>query len=186
MTEYPRMDETGHNPDVLVSALVHNRAKDKFLVAKRIGTLGKGASPKAVKSPTPSLSSPHLLYPPDSRSALTTLPLHPDSHNTGCFETPGGPLEYGEDFPPCATRCVRRETGLEVNARSVVALTGDVWGGVSNEKHFVTIFVLCDLKDDVDEIQVRFPLLPPTSLSLSWLLAACEDWRGFRGDRGSR
>lgn len=68
MTEYPRMDETGHNPDVLVSALVHNRAKDKFLVAKRIGTLGKGASPKAVKSPTPSLSSPHLLYPPAPHS----------------------------------------------------------------------------------------------------------------------
>lgn len=43
-----------------------------------------------------------------------------------------------------------------MNARSVVAVTGDVWGGAHSEKHFVTIFVLCDLKDDVDEVQVRF------------------------------
>lgn len=41
------MEETGHNPDVLIAALVHNREKDKFLVAKRRGTLGKGESPKS-------------------------------------------------------------------------------------------------------------------------------------------
>lgn len=38
------VEDTGHNPDVLIAALVHNREKDKFLVAKRRGTLGKGAS----------------------------------------------------------------------------------------------------------------------------------------------
>lgn len=37
------VEDTGHNPDVLLAALVHNREKDKFLVAKRRGTLGKGA-----------------------------------------------------------------------------------------------------------------------------------------------
>ena len=44
MAEYPEIEQTGHNPDVLVSALVHNRAKDKFLVAKRPGTFNKGVS----------------------------------------------------------------------------------------------------------------------------------------------
>lgn len=37
------VEDTGHNPDVLIAVLVHNREKDKFLVAKRRGTLGKGA-----------------------------------------------------------------------------------------------------------------------------------------------
>ena len=38
-------EETGHNPDVLITALVHNREKDRFLVAKRRGTLGNGCVP---------------------------------------------------------------------------------------------------------------------------------------------
>ena len=38
------VEDTGHNPDVLIAALVHNREKDRFLVAKRRGTLGKGVS----------------------------------------------------------------------------------------------------------------------------------------------
>ena len=73
----------------------------------------------------------------------------------GKFDTPGGRLEYGETFLACATREVRRETGLEANARSVVSVTGDVWGDDGWEKHFITIFVLCDLKDDGDPIEVR-------------------------------
>lgn len=104
-------------------------------------------------------------------------PRHRDLHRTGCFETPGGPLEYGEDFPPCATRCVRRETGLEVNARSVVAVVGDIWDAGGTEKHIVTIFVLCDLKDDVDEVQVRFP----SSHLVPFFPIACEGLEGIQG-----
>lgn len=69
-------------------------------------------------------------------------------------------MEYGETFRACATREVRRETGLEVNAKSVVSVTEDLWGGPGWEKHFVTIFVLCDPKDDEDPIEVRLSFLP--------------------------
>ena len=75
--------------------------------------------------------------------------------NQGNFEPPGGRLEYGETFKACAVREVRRETGLEVKAKAVVSVTEDVWGGDRWEKHFVSIFVLCDLKDDMDPIEVR-------------------------------
>ena len=61
-------EETGHNPDVLIAALVHNREKDKFLVAKRRGTLGKGgylskkgaASRRQCSVPAPFRGGPDL------------------------------------------------------------------------------------------------------------------------------
>ncbi|KEZ45966.1 hypothetical protein SAPIO_CDS1360 [Scedosporium apiospermum] len=69
----------------------------------------------------------------------------------GQFRAPGGYLEYGETFLAAAERLTRKETGLEVHARRVAAVDGEVMGGLGREKHYVTIFVVCELQDEGDE-----------------------------------
>ncbi|PKS08269.1 hypothetical protein jhhlp_005212 [Lomentospora prolificans] len=73
------------------------------------------------------------------------------------FRTPGGYLEYGETFLAAAERIIRRETALEVNARRVAAVDGEVMGGVGHEKHYITIFVICEPRDERDEPSVTEP-----------------------------
>lgn len=99
MAEYPYMEPTGHNPDVLVSALVHNRAKDKLLVAKRPGTFNKGASPKGSLKPSLSPHSLDLsrLHPPD----LHFQPWHPRlTRGQAASKPPAGPSSTARTSPP--------------------------------------------------------------------------------------
>jgi len=42
-----------------------------------------------------------------------------------------------------------------VHARRVAAVDGEVMGGLGREKHYVTIFVVCELQDEGDEPEVR-------------------------------
>lgn len=81
----------------------------------------------------------------------------------------------GESYFACAERETLEETGLVVKAEKLLTLTNDIF---SSEKHYITIFVLCQRVDDTQEPQVcfscrvsrsrpwpRFPLIPCRSLS---------------------
>jgi 8-oxo-dGTP diphosphatase len=71
---------------------------------------------------------------------------------TGTLQFPGGHLEKTETFFYCAEREALEETGLEVVGREVLGVTNDVF---KEGKHYVTIFVLCEVKDAEKEPVVR-------------------------------
>jgi ADP-ribose pyrophosphatase YjhB (NUDIX family) len=77
----------------------------------------------------------------------------------GTIQLPGGHLEYGEDFTTCAARETLEETGLEVKPVKVVAVTNDVFE--EEEKHYITLFVYCEMVDPSAVPEVRHSPLPP-------------------------
>ncbi|EFQ25764.1 NUDIX domain-containing protein [Colletotrichum graminicola] len=71
------------------------------------------------------------------------------SHGAGTIQLPGGHLEFGESFFTCAERETLEETGLRVRGTKVAGLTNDFFGDLG--KHYITIFVRCELEDDKAE-----------------------------------
>ncbi|RCI13061.1 hypothetical protein L249_0694 [Ophiocordyceps polyrhachis-furcata BCC 54312] len=67
------------------------------------------------------------------------------SHGAGSWQLPGGHVEQNEGILACTAREVEEETGLRVQPTRVVDTTYDLFSG--HDKHYVTWFVLCDLKD---------------------------------------
>lgn len=67
------------------------------------------------------------------------------SHGKGTWQFPGGHLEYGEEFSTCAERETLEETGLRVKAVRLAAVTNSVF--VEDHKHYITLFVLCEMLD---------------------------------------
>jgi ADP-ribose pyrophosphatase YjhB (NUDIX family) len=67
------------------------------------------------------------------------------SHGKGTWQFPGGHLEYGEEFFTCAERETLEETGLRVKAVRLAAVTNSVF--VEDHKHYITLFVLCEMLD---------------------------------------
>ena len=65
---------------------------------------------------------------------------------------PGGHLEHGETFFACAEREALEETGLIVRGAKVIAVTNDVF--VAEGKHYITIFVKCEMEDPTAAPQV--------------------------------
>lgn len=63
----------------------------------------------------------------------------------------------GEAFPACAERETLEETGLEVRAEKVMAVTNDIFDPAS--KHYITIFVLCRKVCEKQEPKVRLCVL---------------------------
>ncbi|KAK3299832.1 NUDIX hydrolase domain-like protein [Chaetomium fimeti] len=76
------------------------------------------------------------------------------SHGDGQWQFPGGHLEMGESYFACAERETLEETGLVVKAEKLLTLTNDIF---SPEKHYITIFVLCQRLDDTQDPQVLEP-----------------------------
>ncbi|KAK8113349.1 hypothetical protein PG984_013875 [Apiospora sp. TS-2023a] len=74
------------------------------------------------------------------------------SHGSGSWALPGGHLEFGETYFACAERETLEETGLEVKALKLVTVTNDVFEDLN--KHYITIFVLCERKDATKDPQV--------------------------------
>ena len=64
------------------------------------------------------------------------------SHGEGCWQFPGGHLEFCESVEECAVREVREETGLEVSNLRPGPYTNDIFE--KDLKHYVTLFVLAD------------------------------------------
>lgn len=70
----------------------------------------------------------------------------------GKWAFPGGHLEHGESFIGCAERETLEETGLKVKGLKVVNVTNDVFEDA--RKHYVTLFVLCEMTDSQQEPKV--------------------------------
>lgn len=75
------------------------------------------------------------------------------SHGKGTVQFPGGHLEYGEEFFACAERETLEETGLRVRAVRLAAVTNSVF--VEDRKHYITLFVLCEMLDPEATPQAR-------------------------------
>ena len=114
------MATEGPNPRVGVAALIYAR-DGKFLTGKRMGSHGAGKQ----------------------RTDILWLSF---SHYSGTIQLPGGHLDYGESFLTCAERETLEETGLQVRAIKVVAVTNDVFE--TEKKHYITIFVRCEMVDE--------------------------------------
>ncbi|KPM43002.1 hypothetical protein AK830_g3516 [Neonectria ditissima] len=77
------------------------------------------------------------------------------SHGSGTWQLPGGHLEHGESILVCAEREVLEETGLEVRGVKIVAVTNDVFEEAG--KHYITLFVHCEMEDKTAEPEVLEP-----------------------------
>ncbi|GAA5894207.1 hypothetical protein JCM8208_002377 [Rhodotorula glutinis] len=71
------------------------------------------------------------------------------SHGAGAIQLPGGHLEMGSSPEACAVREVAEETGLVVREQDVrfLTATNDIFA--ADDKHYVTLFVACQVLDDV-------------------------------------
>ncbi len=73
------------------------------------------------------------------RDGKVLLGLRKGSHGDGCWQFPGGHLEYGESVEGCARREVLEETGLELKDVRIGPFTNDVF--TQERKHYITLFV---------------------------------------------
>lgn len=76
------------------------------------------------------------------REGKVLLGLRINAHGEGSWSFPGGHLEFGEDILACAARETFEETSLDVHPIKVATVTNDIFE--KEEKHYVTVFVLCD------------------------------------------
>lgn len=67
-----------------------------------------------------------------------------NSHGHDTWSIPGGHMEFGESFEDTAKREVLEETGIQINNVRFGAVTNDRFE--SEGKHYVTIWMLSDLK----------------------------------------
>ncbi len=74
-----------------------------------------------------------------------------DAHGSGTWAFPGGHLEFNESIESCAKREVLEETGLSVKNARFATLTNDFFH--QNDKHYVTLFVICNHEHGAPEIK---------------------------------
>ena len=86
------------------------------------------------------------------------------SHGTGTWAFPGGHLEYGESWEDCAKREVAEEVGIAIRNVQFAAVTNDIFQ--KEEKHYITIFVICDYESG--EVKVMEPEKCEEWLWMSW------------------
>lgn len=67
-------------------------------------------------------------------------------------------MEYGEDFAACAERETMEETGLQVKGVKLVNATNDVFADLG--RHYITLFVACEMVDPEAQPRVSRRLLP--------------------------
>ncbi|EXM03543.1 hypothetical protein FOIG_06332 [Fusarium odoratissimum NRRL 54006] len=103
----------------------------------------------STEAPHPRVGVAALIY---NREGMFLTGKRIGSHGAGTLQLPGGHLEYGESFLACAERETLEETGLKVKALQHVATTNDVFE--TEKKHYITIFVSCQLVNESDQPQV--------------------------------
>lgn len=87
------------------------------------------------------------------------------AHGSYTWNFPGGHLEFGESIEECATREVKEETNLNITNPKLGPYTNDIF--VSEDKHYVTLFVIAQAPND--EPQIMEP-------------DKCEQWDWFVWD----
>lgn len=70
------------------------------------------------------------------------LGLRTAGHGAGCWQFPGGLLEFGESIEACARREAFEETGLRLGAVRNGPYTNDIF--VAEQRHYITIFMIAD------------------------------------------
>lgn len=73
----------------------------------------------------------------------------------GAWGLPGGHLEYGETFEACAGREVGEETGLAIQNVQFLTATNDIFE--AEDKHYVTVFVVCTVNGEDKQPQLLEP-----------------------------
>lgn len=97
-----------------------------------------------LKSPHESSPNPHFL-----------VGKRLNSHGAGTYALPGGHLEFGETPEECAAREVLEETGLKVTDVQFLTATNDHMP--AENKHYVTLFVVCVRENEGDEPEILEP-----------------------------
>lgn len=85
-----------------------------------------------------------------------------NSHGAGCWQFPGGHLEFNESIEACAAREIFEETGVTIKNVRFATFTNDIFE--NEHKHYVTLFVIGD--HDSGEAEVKEP-------------EKCEEWGWF-------
>lgn len=119
------------NPRVGVGAFVLNE-HGEIIIGKRKGSHGAGKE----------------VLLPCRRVSYTVA--------SGTYAFPGGHLEFGETFEQCAIREIMEETGLSIGNVKFLTATNDVM--VSENKHYITIFVGCTIVGAEKEPKVSLAL----------------------------
>lgn len=70
-------------------------------------------------------------------------------------------MEHGEGFAECAERETLEETGLKVKGVKLINATNDVF--TDQGKHYITLFVVCEMLDPAAQPQVSRLLVPRTA-----------------------
>ena len=97
------------------------------------------------------------------RDGRVLLGKRKNAHGAGCWQFPGGHLEYGESIEACAQRELFEETGLTLVRQHTGPFTDD---RIEYEnKHYVTLFVVAD--EVTGNVQLKEP-------------QKCERWDWFR------
>ena len=65
-----------------------------------------------------------------------------NSHGAGCWQFPGGHMEFKETAKECAEREVFEETGLNIKKIRMGPYTNDVFE--NENKHYITLFVFAE------------------------------------------
>lgn len=86
-----------------------------------------------------------------------------NSHGAGCWQFPGGHLEFNETIEVCAAREIFEETGITIKNARLATFTNDIFE--DERKHYVTLFVIGDYHSG--EATVKEP-------------EKCEEWRWFK------
>jgi len=85
-----------------------------------------------------------------------------NSHGDGCWQFPGGHLEFEEEIKACAEREVFEETGLTIKNIKIGPYTNDIFE--KERKHYITLFVISEYSSG--EVTLKEP-------------EKCSEWEWF-------